>query len=255
VKRVKTLGAFCVIMKRHGISNFLKAASSKNTEKPGGTMKGIAVAQLARVKTRVVTTDNLNALKTVAAELKQGRLAAFPTDTVYGVGCQAFDVAAVERLYEVKQRQRDKPIPILVTGKEQLKLVAREITPLAQRLMERFWPGALTLILKRQPGLPDALCAGGDTIAVRMPGHVLTLALIQEVGAPLATTSANKSGHRSPLDAQQVLMNLNGRIDLILDAGPCPGGIDSTVVDATGDVAVVLRETAISARIIREATK
>ena len=213
------------------------------------------MAQVARVKTRLITTDNLNALKLAAEELKQGRLVAFPTDTVYGVGCLAFDEAAVERLYDVKQRRRDKPIPILVTGPEQLKLLAREVTPLAERLIERFWPGALTLILKRRPELPDAICAGGDTIAVRMPGHVLTLALIQEVGSPLATTSANRSGHPSPLDAQQALMNLNGRIDMILDAGPCPGGIDSTVVDATGEVAQVLRETAISARLIREALK
>jgi L-threonylcarbamoyladenylate synthase len=213
------------------------------------------VAQVARVKTRLITTDNINALKLAAEELKQGRLVAFPTDTVYGAGCLAFDEAAVVRLYEVKQRRRDKPIPILVTGPEQLKLLAREVTPLAERLIERFWPGALTLILKRRPELPDAICAGGDTIAVRMPGHVLTLALIQEVGSPLATTSANRSGHPSPLDAQQTLMNLNGRIDIILDAGPCPGGIDSTVVDATGEVAKVLRETAIPARQIREALK
>lgn len=213
------------------------------------------MSQSSKIKTRLITSDNMNALKLVAEELKQGRLAAFPTDTVYGVGCQAFDAAAVERLYQVKQRRPDKPIPILVRGPEQLTLIAREITPLAWRLIERFWPGALTLILKRRPELPDAICAGGDTIAVRMPGHVLTLALIQEVGSPLATTSANISGRQSPLDAQQVLFNLNGRIDMILDAGPCPGGIDSTVVDATGEVALVLRETAIPARLIKEALK
>lgn len=210
---------------------------------------------LPRIKTQLITADQPNALKQAVEELKQGRLVAFPTDTVYGVGCLAFDAAAVERLYAVKQRSHNKPIPILVTGPEQLPLLAREITPLAQRLIERFWPGALTLILKRRPELPDAICAGGDTIAVRMPEHVLTLALIQEVGSPLATTSANRSGHQSPLDAQQVFINLNGRIELILDAGPCPGGIDSTVVDATGTEIRVLRETAIPARMIREALK
>lgn len=194
-------------------------------------------------------------MQLLAAELKQGRLAAFPTDTVYGVGCLAFDGGAVERLYEVKQRSRTKPIPILVSGPEQLAQVTREVTPLALRLIERFWPGALTLILKRHPALPDAICAADDTIAVRMPGHVLALALLEEVGRPLATTSANRSGHPSPLDAQQARLNLNGRIELILDAGPCPGGIDSTVVDATGDVVRVLRETAIPARLINEALK
>jgi L-threonylcarbamoyladenylate synthase len=194
-------------------------------------------------------------LLTLAAELKQGRLAAFPTDTVYGVGCLAFDGRAVERLYEVKQRSRTKPIPILVSGPEQLAQVTREVTPLAQRLIDRFWPGALTLILKRHPALPDAICVPDDTIAVRMPGHVLTLALLEEVGMPLAVTSANRSGYSSPLDAQQARLNLNGRIELILDAGPCPGGIDSTVVDATGETIRVLRETAIPARLIKEALK
>lgn len=191
----------------------------------------------------------------LAAELKAGRLAAFPTDTVYGVGCLAFDGAAIERLYEVKQRDRHKPIPILVSGPEQLALVTREVTPLAQRLIDRFWPGALTLVLRPHPALPEAVCASDGTIAVRMPGHVLTLALLREVGMPLATTSANRSGRHSPLDAQQTLINLNGRIELILDAGPCPGGIDSTVVDATGDTIRVLRETAIPARHIKEALK
>lgn len=209
----------------------------------------------SRIKTRVIAADEPNALKTAADELKNGKLVAFPTDTVYGVGCPAFDAAAVERLYRVKGRQANKPIPILVTGPEQLRLIAREITPLADKLIEKFWPGALTLILKRQPNLPDAICAGGDTIAVRMPAHVQALAIIEEVGMPLATTSANKSGWQSPLDAQQVLLNLNGRIDLVLDAGPCPGGVDSTVVDATGDTIKILRETAIAAKIIKEALK
>ncbi|HEX2912021.1 MAG TPA: L-threonylcarbamoyladenylate synthase [Chloroflexia bacterium] len=208
---------------------------------------------MSRVKTRILTSDTNNALSLLAQELKEGRIAAFPTDTVYGMGCQAFNAEAVERLYSIKQRSRNKPIPILVTGPEQLALVTSEVTPLAERLIERFWPGALTLILRRHPDLPDAICAGGDTVAVRMPGHVMTLALIQEVGSPLATTSANISGRQSPLDAQQALFNLNGRIDVVLDAGPCPGGVDSTVVDATGEKAVVLRETAIPARLIREA--
>ena len=206
-------------------------------------------------KTRIVTSDDMNALRSVAQDIKQGKLAAFPTDTVYGIGAVAFDAEAVGRLYEVKRRARYKPIPILVTGPEQLPLITREVNDLAHRLIERFWPGALTLVLPRHPDLPDVICAGGDTVAVRMPSHVLTLALIQQVGSPLATTSANLSGRDSPLDAQQVAMNLGGRIDVILDAGPCPGGVDSTVVDTTGGVLRVLRETAISARLIREAIR
>jgi L-threonylcarbamoyladenylate synthase len=211
--------------------------------------------QLPLGKTRLITTDTPNALSQAADELRQGKLVAFPTDTVYGVGTLAFDTEAVIRLYEVKRRALYKPIPILVSGPEQLSLVAREVNPLARKLIERFWPGALTLVLPRHPNVPAVIGGGGDTIAVRMPGHVLTLALIQEVGSPLATTSANLSGRDSPLDAYQVVMNLGGRIDFILDAGPCPGGVDSTVVDTTGGVLRVLRETAISARQIREAIK
>jgi L-threonylcarbamoyladenylate synthase len=206
-------------------------------------------------KTRLITYQGRAELSLAARELNEGKLVAFPTDTVYGAAAHAFNAEAVTRLYAVKGRARHKPIPILVTGLEQLSLVAGEINPLARKLIERFWPGALTLVLPRHPDLPDVICAGGDTIAVRMPGHVLTLALLEEVGAPLATTSANVSGKSSPLDAHEVMLNLGGRIDMVLDAGPCPGGIDSTVVDTTGGVLRVLRETAIPARTIREALK
>ncbi len=207
------------------------------------------------IKTTILTSDTPNAVRLIARELKQGKLVAFPTDTVYGVGAVAFDAEAVSRLYAVKKRATSKPIPILVTGPEQLPLITREVNDLARKLIDRFWPGALTLVLPRNPDLPDIVCAGGDTVAVRMPRHVLTLALLHEVGSPLATTSANISGTFSPLDAMQVLVNLGGRIDTILDAGPCPGGVDSTVVDTTGGVLRVLRETAISAKEIREALK
>ncbi|NWJ47329.1 MAG: threonylcarbamoyl-AMP synthase [Chloroflexi bacterium] len=209
----------------------------------------------ANLKTRIINADDARAISIVADEIRRGNLAAFPTDTVYGVGAIASNAEAVTRLYNVKGRRMQKPIPILVKDAEQLLLVAREVNDLANRLIERFWPGALTLILPRHPDLPDVICAGGDTIAVRMPAHVLTLALIREVGSPLATTSANQSGKDSPLDVPGVLINLKGRIEVVLDGGMCPGGIDSTVVDTTGGVLRVLRETAIPARVIREALK
>ena len=205
--------------------------------------------------TRFYYAYETNALRDVAALLRDGKLAAFPTDTVYGAGTSAFDTAAVERLYTVKGRARNKPIPLLVSGYEQLDSLITDLDPLARRLIERFWPGALTLILPRRPDVPDIIGAGGDSVAVRMPAHVLTLALINEVGTPLATTSANISGNPSPLDAFQVSMNLEGKLDAILDAGPCPGGIDSTVVDTRGGTLRVLRETAIAARTLREAVK
>ncbi|MEI7556472.1 L-threonylcarbamoyladenylate synthase [Candidatus Chlorohelix sp.] len=207
----------------------------------------------ANLKTRIINADDSRAISIIADEIRRGNLAAFPTDTVYGVGTIASNAEAVTRLYNVKGRRMQKPIPILVKGPEQLPLVAREVNDLANLLIEKFWPGALTLILPRHPDLPDVICAGGDTIAVRMPAHVLTLALIREVGSPLAATSANQSGKDSPLDVHGVLLNLKGRIEVVLDGGMCPGGIDSTVVDTTGGVLRVLRETAIPARVIREA--
>jgi L-threonylcarbamoyladenylate synthase len=205
-----------------------------------------------KLNTRVLNAEDPRTLGEVASLIKQGRLAAFPTDTVYGLGTLASNAEAVTRLYTIKGRKLNKPIPILVKGPEQLPLITREVNELAKRLIDIFWPGALTLILPRHPDLPDIICAGGDTVAVRMPAHVLTLALIREVGEPVATTSANQSGRDSPLDVQGVMMNLRGRIEVVLDGGMCPGGIDSTVVDTTGGVLRVLRETAIPARQIRE---
>lgn len=215
--------------------------------------KGAGLTISPKTHTELISSSAPGAISRIAQVLKEGHLAAFPTDTVYGAGAMVYNAEAIARLYQVKRRKLNKPIPILVTGPEQLPLVTREVNQLAQRLIDKFWPGALTLILPRHPNLPDNICAGGDTVAVRMPGHVLTLALIQEVGTPLATTSANLSGRPSPLDAQEVLLNLNGRIDIVLDAGPCPGGVDSTVVDTTGGVLRILRETAITARAIHEA--
>ncbi len=211
--------------------------------------------EVAGNKTRIITSEELNGLSLAAGEIKQGKLVAFATDTVYGVGTNTFDAEAITRLYQVKGRAGHKPIPILVAGPEQLSLLCREVNELARRLIECFWPGALTLVLPRHPDVPGIIGGGSDTIAVRMPGHVLTLALIAEVGFPVATTSANMSGRNSPLDAREVLFNLGGKIDLVLDSGPCPGGVDSSVVDTTGGVLRILRETAIPAREIREALK
>lgn len=212
----------------------------------------MSLTKAARLTTRLVNSETSHALQIAAQALKQGQLVAFPTDTIYGVGCGAFEAAAIERLYDIKGRARNKPIPILVKDLQQLSEIACDLSDTAQRLIERFWPGPLTLIVK---GKSNSVGLTNGTIAVRMPGHVFALALIAEVGTPIATTSANRSGYTSPLDAHQVLLNLGSRIDLILDAGPCPGGIDSTVVDTTGPEIRILRETAISARLIKEALK
>jgi L-threonylcarbamoyladenylate synthase len=178
--------------------------------------------------------------------LRAGGVVAFPTDTVYGVGAHAWLPDAVERLYAAKQRPRDKAIPLLVSSVEGLSQVAADVPVAAYLLARRYWPGALTLVLKRAPRVPDAVTAGQETVAVRVPDHPVTQALIAALGAPLAATSANLSGQPAPDAAQGVLAQLEGRIDLILDGGTCPEGIASTIVDLTVTPPVILRAGGIS---------
>jgi L-threonylcarbamoyladenylate synthase len=173
--------------------------------------------------------------------LRDGGIVAFPTDTVYGVGAHAFLPAAVEQLYAVKRRPRDKAIALLLSGVDALPTVALSIPDLAYALATRFWPGALTLVLRRTARVPDAVTSGGDTVAVRAPDHPVTQALIAALGAPLAATSANLSGQPAPATADGVLAQLAGRVDLLLDGGTCPGGVASTVLDLTVSPPRILR--------------
>jgi L-threonylcarbamoyladenylate synthase len=175
------------------------------------------------------------------ALLRAGQLVAFPTDTVYGVGAVICDREAVGKLYEAKLRPSDKAIPVLLSDVTELPMVACDPRKEVLRLAERFWPGPLTLVIPRSEAVPDDVTAGGATVAVRVPDHELARALIRAVGAPLATTSANLSGQPSPVTAQEVAVQLGRRISLVLDGGPCPGGVASTVVDLTGPVPTILR--------------
>jgi L-threonylcarbamoyladenylate synthase len=172
--------------------------------------------------------------------LRAGGLVAFPTDTVYGVGALAFDGAAVESIYTAKDRPVEKAIPILIADLADLNQVAVEVPAMARILAAHFWPGPLTLVVPKKPTLPPAVSAT-DTLAVRIPDHPVARALLRAAG-PMAVTSANISGQASPIDAQEVLRQLNGRIPLIIDGGPTPGGIPSTLVDCLGTKPVVLRE-------------
>jgi L-threonylcarbamoyladenylate synthase len=173
--------------------------------------------------------------------LHAGGIVAFPTDTVYGIGAHAYLRAAVERLYVVKCRPRDKAIPLLIASVRALSQVATAVPDLAYALAERFWPGALTLVLQRMEEISDAITAGGDTVAVRVPDHPVTQALIAALDAPLAATSANLSGRPAPATADDVLAQLAGRIGLVLDGGTCPGGVASTVLDLTVSPSAILR--------------
>ncbi len=193
------------------------------------------------MQTRIYPAADAEALAHAARLLRAGKVIAFPTDTVYGVGASGFDERAIEQLYIVKDRPRDKAIPYLLASAADLALVAREIPDAARVLAGKFWPGGLTLVVPATARVPKILIAGGDSIAVRVPNQPTTRALIDAVGAPLATTSANLSGAADPATAQEVFEQLSGRIPFILDGGATRGNVPSTVVDVTTDPPTVRR--------------
>jgi L-threonylcarbamoyladenylate synthase len=174
--------------------------------------------------------------------LKAGGIVAFPTDTVYGLGGDAFDVKVAERIYRVKQRPRHLPLPVLLADSTQLAVVADLVPGIALFLMRRFWPGGLTLVLPRKASFPDVITAGSNKVAVRIPDHVVPLALIRGLKAPIIGTSANISDKPSPVTAEEVEQQLGSQVDLIIDMGRCRGGLESTVVDVTGETPVILRQ-------------
>jgi L-threonylcarbamoyladenylate synthase len=185
-----------------------------------------------------------SSLPTALRILHSGGLIAFPTDTVYGLAALINDPAAIERIFEAKLRSPNKAIAVLIGELEQLAQVAAQLPDPARHLAERFWPGALTLVVPRHPTLPANL-SPTPTIGIRMPDHAFARELLRQAG-PLATTSANLSGGSNPRDAQEVLAQLEGRVELVIDGGDAPGGVPSTVVDCTGPELIILREGAIS---------
>jgi len=203
------------------------------------------------MKTAVLSAADPNALRYAADVLRYNGLVAFPTDTVYGVGALAFRPEPVQRLYTVKGRSTDKAIAVLVGRDTDLANVAAHLTPAARILARRFWPGSITLVVPRHPDLPEAVSAL-PTVGVRLPDHPIARGLLELTG-PLAVTSANRSGEPNAATAADVLEQLTGRIELILDGGRVPGGGPPTVVDCTGPFPKVLREGPISAAEIEAA--
>jgi L-threonylcarbamoyladenylate synthase len=191
--------------------------------------------------TLTIPVSNPEALKGAADLLHQGMVVAFPTDTVYGVGCDLWQPVAIERLYRAKKRPHDMAIPVLVANLAAVDQVTQNLGESFVILALRFWPGELTLIVPRRREVPELLCAGGDTIAVRMPNNRFTLQLLEMNGGALAVTSANLSGRPSPCTAEDVFKDLNGRIPMILDGGRCSGGLASTIVDCVAQPPVLLR--------------
>ncbi|NIN63533.1 MAG: threonylcarbamoyl-AMP synthase [Anaerolineae bacterium] len=197
------------------------------------------------MQTQVIAATDPDAIDKACQLLGAGGLVAFPTDTVYGVGADAFQPGAVEKIYEVKGRPLAKAIPLLIDKAENLHMIAEHIPEAAWALAKRFWPGALTVVLHRKPEVPDIVTGGGATIAVRVPDHSFALGLIRAAGGVLAVTSANLSGCPDPTTAGEVMGYLESRIELILDGGRCPGGIPSTVIDLTSTPPSVVRLGAI----------
>jgi L-threonylcarbamoyladenylate synthase len=202
------------------------------------------------METLVVKTEQEEAIPLSMETLREGNLVAFPTDTVYGLAVDPFNISAIIKLFETKGREYNKAIAILVGNLEQVNLLAERFTVNAQKLTKKFWPGGLTVIVPKRKDIPDLLSAN-QTIGIRMPDHPFALELLRQFG-PLATSSANLSGGPNPLNAQDVFTQLNKRIPLILDGGNCPGGIPSTVVDCTIDELHVLRCGAISEQALQD---
>jgi L-threonylcarbamoyladenylate synthase len=190
------------------------------------------------IETRVIETARESWLEDALQVLRGGGLVAFPTDTVYGVGGLADAPGAVEAIFRAKERPEEKGVPVLLGGWTEVSRVATPV-PRAARLAARFWPGPLTLVLPRQPQLPQGIGPAG-TVGVRAPNHPVALALLAAAG-PIATSSANRSGGASPQTADEVLAALGGRIDMVIDGGVAPGGRPSTVVDCTGEAPTLIR--------------
>ena len=180
-------------------------------------------------------------ISAAAKILREGGLVALPTETVYGLGANGLDPEAVKRIFEVKGRPQDNPLILHVTGAQWLPRYCAEIPPIAYVLARKFWPGPLTMILKRQPLVPDATTAGLDTVGVRCPNHPVTLAIIREAGVPIAAPSANTSGRPSCTTAQDVMEDVGDAIEGVVDGGPCVVGVESTVLDLTCDPPRLLR--------------
>lgn len=202
------------------------------------------------MKTTIIT--DLTALNEAAYILKSGGLVAAPTETVYGLCANALDENAVKNIYKAKGRPSDNPLIVHIADLSMLSPLVKEVPPMAQTLIDRFWPGPLTLIFKASSLVPKVVTGGLDTVAVRFPSHPIIQKLIKTSGLPLAAPSANTSGKPSPTNAPRVIEDLDGKIDAIIVGDSSKYGVESTVVDATGEIATILRPGGITAEMIEE---
>jgi len=192
-------------------------------------------------------TLRLNAPDEAVEILKNGGLVAVPTETVYGLCCNALDAAAVAKVFEVKGRPEVKALSVMVIGVSAFERFCLDVPPQAYTLAKKFWPGPLTIVLKAKDCFPDSVLAGGDTVGLRCPNHAVTLEILKQADLPLAAPSANPSGLAGPTDATLVLEYFDGKIDAVIDGGVCAKGRESTIVDISGAPYKILREAAVPA--------
>jgi len=203
------------------------------------------------IETKILGTDSASVA--VAAEIiKKGGLVAFPTETVYGLGASAFNENAVKNIFRAKNRPMDNPLIVHINSFDMLPSLVREIPDNAKILMDAFMPGPITVIMKKNPDICDAVTAGLDTVAVRFPSHECARELIKLSELPIAAPSANLSGKPSPTISRHVIDDLSGRVDAIIAGDECEAGVESTVVDCTGDIPVILRPGIITDEDIKE---
>jgi len=195
---------------------------------------------------RKLTGSEVSELLRAAALIRSGELVAFPTETVYGLGANALDVAAIEKIYAAKGRPACSPLIVHVDSIEMARGLVREWPEKAEMLARKFWPGPLTLVLPKQPHMPDRLTAGLDTVGIRVPANSIALALIKEAGVPIAAPSANRFTELSPTTAQHVRETLGDRVAIVLDGGRTTVGIESTVLSLAGPDAILLRPGMVS---------
>ena len=208
------------------------------------------------METQYIKVDLMGSdkLSEPAAAIRRGELVAFPTETVYGLGADALNPDAVLSIFAAKGRPNDNPLIVHISDLEMLKPLVTEIKPEVLKLITAFWPGPLTIVLQKSPVVPTEITAGLDTVAVRMPDHPIALELIKKAGVPIAAPSANRSGRPSPTLAEHVLEDMSGRISWIIDGGSCRVGLESTVLDMTGDIPTILRPGGITLEMIEQVT-
>lgn len=198
----------------------------------------------------LLLTDSADDIRRAAGIIRRGGLVGFPTETVYGLGADALNADAVRRVYAAKGRPSDNPMIVHISDRDELGGLTAEVTADMRKLMDAFWPGPMTMIARRDPKIPDVTTGGLDTVGIRLPSNKVARELIRLSGCPIAAPSANISGKPSPTTAEHVINDLGGRIDAVIVGRDCDIGIESSVIDMTGDVPVILRPGAVTAEML-----